>query len=175
MSYLECHILNVMCGISYVEYALRWMSFVEYVICHIFNVIWSYVWCHMLNVKSWMSCVECHMLNVIYWMSHVERHIFGGCLFLRWYLFLKVRGARLLKEMVKPENETEADSPDDMWTAIKWFLIDKTPLWIRNSDHCTKMITIYEDEQWWQYEAVAPKWDWNTTRKTSYKPPPPPP
>ena len=47
-------------------------------------------------------------------MSYVESHIIGECLFLRWDLFLKVRGARLLKEMVKPENKTEVDSPDDM-------------------------------------------------------------
>ena len=33
---------------------------------------------------------------------------------MRWDLFLKVRGARLLKEMVKPEDKTEVDPPNDM-------------------------------------------------------------
>ena len=82
-------------------------------------------WRSRLECGRWVSFLPQHILN----MSHLEYHTLnmsyvGGCLCLRWDLFLKVRGARLLKEMVKPENETEVDPLNDMWTALNWFLID---------------------------------------------------
>ncbi len=47
MSYVKCHMSNVICQMSYVK-------------CHMSNVI-----CQMSNVKCQMSYVKCHMSNVI--------------------------------------------------------------------------------------------------------------